>query len=96
MSRLTLSYVLVALASASGMTSALASSAHSGHGRPYAIEEICDADVYGCTAHMRYAPGQNMADSPRYNYWYATPRHYVHYHQHFKLCLSKHKKRRRQ
>jgi hypothetical protein len=89
------SYLLAALATAFSAASVVASSSHSGNSRPYAIEEICDADGYGCTAHMRYAPGQNMAGNPARNYWYATPRHYVHYTHHFRLCLSKHKKRRR-
>lgn len=95
MTRATLSCILATLASAFGVASAAASSSHGGYSRPYVIEEICDADGYGCTAHMRYAAGQNMADSPRNNYWYATPRHYVHYAHHSRACPAKHKKRRR-
>ncbi len=95
MSRSTLSCILAALASAFGAASAVAASSHSGHIKPYVIEEICDADGYGCTAHMRYAAGQNMADNPRNNYWFATPRYYVRHARHSLFCPAKHKKRRR-
>ena len=41
--------------------------------RPYVLEETCDADGWGCTVRMQYAPGQSMADDPTGNYWYETP-----------------------
>jgi hypothetical protein len=82
MCRSVLSYFLMALTTGLGVTSASASPSYSAHCRPYVIEEICNDDGSGCTAHMRYAPGQSMADNPRYSYWYATPSRHRHRHHH--------------
>jgi hypothetical protein len=82
------------LACLAGTLAAAPALAHSSHHRPYAIEEICDSDGFNCTAHMRYAPGQNMAGSPRNNYWYATPRHYVRPARHWWDCHRKHHRHR--